>query len=163
MVFGSAAIGSIGHLGGEMLNRMAKVKMQHIAYKGGGQATIDVLSGQIPLAIIGMSAVTPHMRRRAACARSRRPGRSARRRFPTCRPSRSRVSGFAAEAWYGVLATAGTPRSVIVKTNAEVKRILGAADVQARLRTSGFEIVASTPEEFATLIRTDIPKWIEDR
>ena len=161
VVFGSAAIGSIGHLGGEMLNRMAKVKMQHIAYKGGGQATIDVLSGQIPLAIIGMSAVTPHIRAgRLRAIATTGPKRSpAFPEVPTV--AEQGFPGFAAEAWYGVLATAGTPRVVIVKTQAEIKRILALPDVQARFANVGFEIVGSTPEEFAALIRADIPKWIQ--
>src|ERR1043166_5954651 len=55
--FGTAAVGSIGHLSGELINRLAGVKMQHVPYKGGGQAVIDVLGGQIPMVIIGMSAV----------------------------------------------------------------------------------------------------------
>ena len=161
VVFGSAAIGSIGHLGGEMLNRMAKVKMQHIAYKGGGPATIDVLSGQIPLAIIGMSAVTPHIR----AGRLRAIATTGAKRSPAF-PEVATVAeqgfpGFAAEAWYGVLATAGTPRSVVAKTHAEIKRILALPDVQARFANVGFEIVGSTPEEFAALIRADIPKWIK--
>ena len=161
VVFGSAAIGSIGHLGGEMLNRMAKVKMQHIAYKGGGQATIDVLSGQIPLAIIGMSAVTPHIRAgRLRAIATTGPKRSpAFPEVPTV--AEQGFPGFAAEAWYGVLATAGTPRVVIVKTHAEIKRILALPDVQSRFANVGFEIVGSTPEEFAALIRADIPKWIQ--
>ena len=161
VVFGSAAIGSIGHLGGEMLSRMAKVKMQHIAYKGGGQATIDVLSGQIPLAIIGMSAVTPHIRagRLRAIATTGAKRSPAFPDVPTI--AEQGFPGFAAEAWYGILATAGTPRSVIVKTNAEVKRILSLPDVQTRLGNVGFEMVGSTPEEFAALIRSDIPKWIK--
>jgi tripartite-type tricarboxylate transporter receptor subunit TctC len=66
-----------------------------------------------------------------------------------------------AEAWYGVLAPAATPREVVMTLNAEVRRILALADVQARLANVGFEIVASTPDEFATLIRSEIPKWIK--
>lgn len=60
--FGTAAVGSMGHLSGELINRMAGITMQHVPYKGGGQAVIDVVAGQIPLVIIGMTAVTPHVR-----------------------------------------------------------------------------------------------------
>src|SRR5918993_687309 len=60
--FGTPAVGSIGHLSGELINRMAGIRMQHVPYKGGGQAVTDVLAGQIPLVIIGMTAVTPHVR-----------------------------------------------------------------------------------------------------
>ncbi|MCC6535364.1 MAG: tripartite tricarboxylate transporter substrate binding protein [Burkholderiales bacterium] len=159
--FGSAAIGSMGHLAGEMLNRLANVKMQHIAYKGGGQATIDVLAGQIQLAIIGMSAVTPHirggrLRAIAVTGLKRSPafpevGTIAEQGFP----------GFSAEAWYGVLGPAAMARPIVGALNAEIRRILALPDVQARLANVGFEIVGSSPEDFAKLIRDEIPKWIK--
>jgi len=159
--FGSAAIGSMGHLGGEMLNRLANVKMQHIAYKGGGQAVIDVLSGQIQLAIIGMSAVTPHVRagRLRAIAVTGLKRSPAFPDVPTI--AEQGFPGFAAEAWYGVLGPAAIPRRIVATINAETKRILMLADVQARLANVGFEIVGSSPEEFSALIRDEIPKWIK--
>jgi tripartite-type tricarboxylate transporter receptor subunit TctC len=160
VTFGSAAIGSMGHLAGEMLNRLANVKMQHIAYKGGGQAMIDILSGQIQMAIIGMSSVTPHIRSgklRAIAVTG--PARSpAFADVPTI--AEQGFPGFSAEAWFGVLATAGTPRPVIQRLNAEIRRILALPDVQLRLANVGFEIIASSPEAFAKLIADDIPKWI---
>jgi tripartite-type tricarboxylate transporter receptor subunit TctC len=159
--FGSAAIGSMGHLGGEMLNRLANVKMQHIAYKGGGQATIDVLAGQIQLAIIGMSAVTSHIRSgRLRAIAVTGPKRSP--AFPDVPTvAEQGFPGFAAEAWYGVLGPAGIPRGTVTTLNTEIRRILALPDVQARLANVGFEIVASSPEEFAKLIRDEIPKWIK--
>lgn len=159
--YGSAAIGSMGHLAGEMLNRAANVKMQHIAYKGGGQATIDVLAGQIQLAIIGMSSVTAHVRGgRLRAIATTGPKRSP--AFPDVPTvAEQGFPGFSAEAWYGVLGPAGLSKPVITQINAETRRILGMPDVQARLANVGFEIVGSSPEEFAKLIREEIPKWIK--
>src|SRR6185295_3300766 len=157
--FGSAAVGSMGHLSGELINRMANVRMQHIPYKGGGQAVIDVLAGQIPLVIIGMTAATPHVR-----AGRLRPiaTTGAKRSFafpdvPTV--AEQGFPGFAADAWYGILATGGTPRPIIDKLHAEVARILKLPEAKERLANVGFEIVGSTPNEFAKLIREEIPKW----
>ena len=159
--FGSAAVGSIGHLSGELINRMAGIKMQHVPYKGGGQAVTDVLAGQIPLVIIGMTAVTPHVR-----AGRLRPilTTGAKRSFafpdvPTV--AEQGFPGFAADAWYGLLAPAGTPRALVNKLNAEVVRIVKLPDAKERLGNVGFEIVGSSPEEFSKLIREDIPKWIK--
>ena len=157
--FGSAAVGSMGHLSGELINRMAGIRMQHVPYKGGGQAVTDVLAGQIPLVIIGMTAVTPHVRsgRLRAILTT-----GARRSFafpevPTV--AEQGFPGFAADAWYGLLAPAGTPRALIEKLNAEVTRIVKLPEAKERLANVGFEIVGSSPDEFAKLIREDIPKW----
>jgi tripartite-type tricarboxylate transporter receptor subunit TctC len=67
--------------------------------------------------------------------------------------------GFAADAWYGLLTTAGTPRPIVDKLYAEVIRIMKLPESKERMANVGFEIVASTPAEFAQLIRDEIPKW----
>lgn len=157
--FGSAAVGSIGHLSGELINRMAGVRMQHVPYKGGGQAVTDVLAGQIQMVIIGMTAVTPHVR-----AGRLRPilMTGAKRSFafpdvPTV--AEQGFPGFAADAWYGLLAPAKTPRAIVDQLNAAVVRIVALPESKERLAAVGFEIVGSSPEAFAKLIREDIPKW----
>jgi tripartite-type tricarboxylate transporter receptor subunit TctC len=157
--FGTAAVGSMGHLSGEMLNRLANVQMQHVPYKGGGQAVIDVLGGQIPLVIIGMSAVTPHVRagKLRAIATTGLKRSFAFPDVPTI--AEQGFPGFSADAWYGVLTTAGTPRPIVDKLYRETIRIMKTPEGQERMANVGFEIVASTPEEFAALIRAEIPKW----
>jgi tripartite-type tricarboxylate transporter receptor subunit TctC len=156
---GSAAVGAMGHLSGELINRMAGVRMQHVPYKGGGQAIIDVIAGQIPLVIIGMTAATPHVRagRLRAIFTT-----GAKRSFafpdvPTV--AEQGFPGFSADAWYGLLAPARTPRPIVDKLHAEVVRIMKLPEAKERLGSVGFEIVASSPEEFANLIRDEIPKW----
>jgi tripartite-type tricarboxylate transporter receptor subunit TctC len=157
--FGSAAVGSMGHLSGELINRIAGVRMQHVPYKGGGQAVIDVVAGQIPLVIIGMTAATPHVRagRLRAIFTTGEKRSFAFPEVPTV--AEQGFPGFAADAWYGLLAPARTPRPIIDKLHGEVVRILKLPDAKERLANVGFEIVGSTPEEFAKLIRDEIPKW----
>ena len=159
IAWGTSANGSIGHKSGELLNRQAKVQKTHVPYKGGGQAVIDVLAGQIPMVIIGMTAVTPHVRsgRLRAIATT-----GAKRSFafpdvPTV--AEQGFPGFAADAWYGLLTTAGTPRPIVDKLYGEVVRIMKLPESKERMANVGFEIVASTPAEFAQLIREEIPKW----
>ena len=159
IAFGTSAIGSIGHLSGELINHLAGIKMQHVPYKGGGQAVIDVLAGQIPMVIIGMTAVTPHVRsgRLRPLATT-----GAKRSFafpdvPTV--AEQGFPGFSADAWYGILSTAGTPRPIIDKLHGEVVRIMKLPEAKERMANVGFEIVGSTPDEFAKLIRDEIPKW----
>ncbi|MGZ5091388.1 MAG: tripartite tricarboxylate transporter substrate binding protein [Burkholderiales bacterium] len=157
--FGSAAVGSMGHLSGELINRMAGVRMQHVPYKGGGQAIIDVVAGQIPLVIIGMTAATPHVRagRLRAIFTTGAKRSFAFPEVPTV--AEQGFPGFAADAWYGLLAPARTPRPIVDKLHAEVVRIVKLRDAKDRLANVGFEIVGSTPEEFSKLIRDEIPKW----
>ena len=141
--FGTAAVGSIGHLTGELLNHLAGVTMQHVPYKGGGQAVIDVLAGQIPMVIIGMTAVTPHVRsgRLRPIATT-----GAQRSFafpdvPTV--AEQGFPGFAADAWYGILSTGGTPRPIIDKLHGEVVRIMKLPEAKDRMANVGFEIVGN--------------------
>jgi tripartite-type tricarboxylate transporter receptor subunit TctC len=157
--FGTAAVGAIGHLSGELINRMAGIRMQHVPYKGGGQAVTDVLAGQIPLAILGMTAVAPHVRagRLRALFTTGEKRSFAFPDVPTV--AEQGFPGFAADAWYGLLAPARTPRPLVDKLHAEVVRITKLPDAQERLANVGFEIVGSNPEEFANVIRDDIPKW----
>jgi tripartite-type tricarboxylate transporter receptor subunit TctC len=157
--YGTAAVGAVGHLTGELLNRLANVQMQHVPYKGGGQAVIDVLAGQIPMVIIGMSAVTPHIK-----AGRLRPiaTTGAKRSFafpdvPTI--AEQGFPGFEADAWYGVLGPAGLARPIVDKLHAEIVRIVKLPDARERFTVVGFEIFGSTPDEFARLIREEIPKW----
>ena len=159
IAFGTAAIGSIGHLTGELLNRLAKVQMTHVPYKGGGQAVIDVVAGQIPMVIIGMTAASPHVRsgRLRAIATTGATRSFAFPEVPTI--AEQGFPGFSADAWYGLLTTAGTPRPIVDKLNAEVVRIMKTPEAKERMANVGFEIVGSTPVEFAKLIREEIPRW----
>lgn len=159
IAWGTSAVGSIGHMTGELLNRLAGVQMTHVPYKGGGQAVVDVVGGQIPMVIIGMTAATPHVRagRLRAIATTGAKRSFAFPEVPTV--AEQGFPGFAADAWYGLLTTAGTPRPIVDKLYREVVRIMNLPESKDRMANVGFEIVASTPAEFARLIREEIPKW----
>jgi len=157
--FASASVGSIGHLTGELLNNAAGIRMQHIAYKGSGQAVIDLLGGQIQSMFSGMSSVMSHMksgklRALAVTGAQRSPAAPD---VPTI--AESDFPGFEATAWYGVLAPAGTPRTVIDRLHDEIVRALKAPDVRERLEGVGFELVGGTPDAFGAYIKSEIKKW----
>ena len=157
--FASASVGSIGHLTGELLNNAAGIRMQHIAYKGSGQAVIDLLGGQIQSMFSGMSSVMSHiksgkLRALAVTGAQRSPAAPD---VPTI--AESGFPGFEATAWYGVLAPAGTPRSVIDRLHDEIVRALKAPDVRERLEGVGFELVGGTPDAFGAYIKSEIKKW----
>jgi len=157
--FASASVGSIGHLTGELLNNAAGIRMQHIAYKGSGQAVIDLLGGQIQSMFSGMSSVMPHiksgrLRPLAVTGAQRSPAAPD---VPTI--AESGFPGFEATAWYGVLAPAGTPRPVIDRLHDDIVRALKMSDVRERLEGVGFELIGSAPEAFGAYIKSEIRKW----
>ncbi|MGH8649492.1 MAG: tripartite tricarboxylate transporter substrate binding protein [Burkholderiales bacterium] len=157
--FASTGVASVGHLTGELLNNLAGVKMTHVPYKGGGQAIIDLVGGHVQVMFSGFSAAMPHIksgriRALAVTGARRSPALS---EVPTI--AEQGFPGVEATAWYGVLAPAGTPKSIVVRLHGEVVRILKLPDVAQRLDPLGFEIVGSTPEQFAAYIRSEITKW----
>jgi tripartite-type tricarboxylate transporter receptor subunit TctC len=157
--FASAAVASLGHLAGELLNVSAGIKMQHVPYKGSGQAVIDLLAGQVQVMFSGMSSVMPHLkagklRPLAVTGAQRSPAVP---EVPTI--AESGFPGFEATAWYGVLAPAGTPQPVVIRLHDEIVRVLKMPDVKERLENVGFELVGGTPEAFGAYIKTEIQKW----
>lgn len=157
--FASSGVGSIGHLTGELLNRSAGIDMVHVPYKGSGQAVIDLLGGQVQMMFSGMSSVMQHikagrLRPLAVTGAQRSPAVPD---VPTI--AESGFPGFQATAWYGVLATAGTPKPIVNRLHDEIVRALALPDVKERLNNVGFELVGGTPDEFAAFIKSEIAKW----
>jgi len=157
--FGSASVASVGHLTGIMLNQMAGIDMQHVPYKGSGQAVVDVVGGQIQLMFSGMSSVMPHVKagRLKALAVTGAKRSPAVPDVPTI--AESGFPGFSATAWYGVLAPAKTPKPIVTRLHDETVKALAQPDVKQRLESVGFEIVGGTPEQFGAYIKTEIKKW----
>ena len=159
VTFASTGIASVGHLTGELLNTLAGVKMTHIPYKGGGQAIIGLLGGHVNVMFSGFSAAMPHIKsdkiRALAVTGARRSPALA--DVPTI--AEQGFPGVEATAWYGVLAPAQAPAPVVKRLHGELVRIMKLPEVTQRLDGLGFEVVASTPEEFAAYIRAEIKKW----
>lgn len=157
--FASTGVASVGHLTGELLNSLAGVKMTHIPYKGGGQAIIDLLGGHVQVMFSGFTAAMPHIKSGkihavAVTGAKRSPALS---ETPTI--AEQGFPGVEATAWYGVLTPANTARPVVTRLHDEVVRIIKLPDVAQKLEGLGFEIVASTPEQFGAYIRSEIKKW----
>jgi tripartite-type tricarboxylate transporter receptor subunit TctC len=157
--FASASVASVGHLAGELLNGLAGIDMVHIPYKGSGQAVVDLLGGQVQAMFSGMSSSLPHvktgkLRALAVTGAKRSPAVPD---VPTI--AESGFPGFEATAWYGMLAAARTPKPIVARLHAETVKALALPDVRQRLEGVGFEIVGSTPDEFAAYIRSEIAKW----
>jgi tripartite-type tricarboxylate transporter receptor subunit TctC len=157
--FASAGVGSIGHLTGEYLNNLAGIDMVHVPYKGSGQAISDLVGGHVKVMISGMASTLPHVKSGklnglVTTGLKRTPATPD---IPTI--AESGFPGFEASSWFGVLAPAGTPKPVIARLNADVRKALTDPGVVKRLEGVGFEIITSTPEQFGAYIRSEIRKW----
>ena len=156
--YGSSGTGSTQHLAGEWLKRYAGFNWAHVPYKGAAPATNDIVGGQIPVAILGLGAIMPHIKsgRLRAIAVTSTQRAAALPDVPTLYEAGIK---FDATQWYGILTTAGAPAEVIAQVNAALKRASGEAAVKERLMALGGEPAASTPEEYTALIRSETEKF----
>ncbi len=156
--FASGGTGSAQHLPMELLQSMAGVKMVHVAYKGLGPALQDVMGGHVPVMFAGMSNVVPFAKenkvRLIAISTARRS--PALPEVPTV--AESGLPGFAYAAWNGFLVPTGTSPAIVKRLNSEIVRALASPEVRAKLAPLGFELIGAGPDEFASLIRTDLDR-----
>jgi tripartite-type tricarboxylate transporter receptor subunit TctC len=157
--FGSSGNTSVLHLAGEMFNVMAGVKTVHIPYKGTGPALIDLIAGQIEMLFGTPVATFPHVRsgklRSLAMTSAKRS--QAVPELPTV--AEAALPGFSAEAWYALLAPAGTPPAVIARLNAEAVKAVQHPDVKTRLGGEGAELIGAAPEQTMQFIQEEIVRW----
>jgi tripartite-type tricarboxylate transporter receptor subunit TctC len=156
--FASAGVASVGHLTGELLNDMAGIDMQHVPYKGSGQAISDLVGGHIKVMISGMASTLPHVRsgKLVGIVTTGLKRTPATPDIPTIAET---YTGFESSSWFGVLAPAGTPRPIINRLNADIRKSLQDPEVAKRLAGVGFEITHGTPEHFSAYIQSEIKKW----
>jgi tripartite-type tricarboxylate transporter receptor subunit TctC len=157
--FGSGGSGTSNHLGGELFNSVAGVKLVHVPYKGVNLAMNDAMAGNVQLVIIGIPAAAPQIKAgklRALAVVA--PQRSAALPdVPTA--TEAGLPDFDVTTWYGLLAPAATPRPIIARLNAEILLTMREPELNERLAAMAVDPVTSTPEEFAIYIRQETEKW----
>ena len=155
----SAGTGTTNHFGIELFNHMAGVRLLHVPYKGSGPALAEMLGGQVPLMFDQLSASIGYIRdgrlKALAVASARRA--SVLPSVPTL--DESGLRGYEASTFIGVLAPAGTPKAVVAKLNAALRKVMETPVVLEKLRGLGTEPGSSSPEEFQKLIRDELEKW----
>ena len=157
--FGTAGVGSTVHLATEIFNVLVGIKMEHVPYKGSGPLISDLIGGQLQVAFQIPIAVTNHVRsgKLKAIAVSGEARLAALREVPTF--IEAGVPGFDAKAWYGVIAPAGTPKAVINRLSAEIAGIVAMPDTREYLAKQGMEVLISTPDQAAALMRAELIKF----
>jgi len=157
--FASPGNGTVAHLTSEMFQKAAGIKTQHVPYKGANQALTDIISGNVELYMSSVPTLIQHIKNGKVHALA---VTSAKRtddlpNVPTI--NESGYKGFDAVTWFGLLAPAGTPKDVIAKINAEFNKAMQQPELRKRLDEEGADAAGGTPEQFAALIKDDIPRW----
>lgn len=159
ILYGSGGSGSSAHLTAELFNQMAGVKIREVPFKGAGPALIGTLTGEISMVFGNALTVKPHIesgRLRALGIASAQRSKSA-PDLPTI--AEAGVPGFRSDAVLGMLAPARTPREIIGWLNAESHKVMRQQSSVDAMRTMAVDIALSTPEEFGSLIESEMQRW----
>ncbi len=157
--FSSFGNNTSNHLGGELFNVQAGIKMTHVPYRGSSPSLTDLMGGQVQVTFDTVTAVLPlvqagKIRALAVATPERSPLVPD---LPTI--AQSGVPGFSAGTWFGLLAPAGTPPVIVQKLSQTVGEILRSDDVAKQFTSRGIEPIASTPEALRTFVNQEIQKW----
>ncbi|MBX9842392.1 MAG: tripartite tricarboxylate transporter substrate binding protein [Xanthobacteraceae bacterium] len=158
LAYGSAGVGSASHLAGELLKAKVGFDMVHVPNKGMNPAIIDLMGGQVQVlfaSVPGMMSEKSERIRPVAMAEMKRSALLP--EMPTM--DETGLPGFAVGNWAGLLGPPGLDPKIVARLNSEIIAILGTADVKERVKTLGFDVIASTPEQFARQLQEDVERW----
>lgn len=153
--YATSGAGTQQHMIGALLARQTGASLTHIPYKGGGQAVIDFIGGQVPVAVLGTTPLMPHYKagKIKVLAQSTPQRSPALPDVPTF--AEAGVQGIVVEQWLGIVAPAGTPAPVLERLNAEIGKILAMESVRQRYLDGALEPVGGSIAAFAQRIRDD--------
>jgi tripartite-type tricarboxylate transporter receptor subunit TctC len=155
--FGSQGVGSAGFLSGQLMQHMAGIKLSHVPYKGGNDATVAVLGGEIQLTFASATAAVAlrnRLKPLAVTSPARDPSLPD---VPTM--DEAGLKGYDATFWLGMAAPAGTPAAILDRLNAQLRAAVGDAEVSKQLQRQGLNAAPSSPQELTARIRADYAKW----
>jgi tripartite-type tricarboxylate transporter receptor subunit TctC len=157
----SSGTGSSDHLTGELLKQISGTSMVHVPYKGGAACQTDIMGGQVDISFQNLGAVTSYikgnrMNALAVTARSRHPSLPD---VPTM--AEAGFPDIVVTSWQAVVAPAKTPRDIVAKLNETIVKALRSPDVRERMNQIGFDVVASTPEEFGAFMQDEVSRWTQ--
>jgi tripartite-type tricarboxylate transporter receptor subunit TctC len=159
LAYGSAGVGTTHHLAGELLAKMAGVKLLHVPYRGDAASTTALFGGEVPFTIAPGTAVEAHFRagKLRALAVTGPQRWSGLPDVPTL--AEQGVPGYDVRSWAGWMVPKGVPQAIVNRLNAATRLALTSPDVQARLRQMGGDAQASSPAEMTQLVESEVRKW----
>ena len=156
--YASAGNGTLNHLGFVMFEKAAGIQLTHVPYKSAAAAATDVVSGQVPLSIQSLPSSLQFIK----AGRLKAIGTLNAKRvaaLPDTPTIGETFAGFGSTPWYGILAPAGTPKSVIDRLQAAIYEALDSKEVQDQFALQGCEVFKRNSAEFAKLIDVELPQW----
>jgi len=159
LTYATGGSGSVGHLAAVMMNSMAGTQMVHVPYKGAGPALTDLMGGQVNMLINTVPASLQHIKAGTvkALAVTSLKQSSLLPDVPTM--AQAGLPGYEAVSWFGIAAPAGTPRDIVLKLNAEIKKAVQDPDTQKQMHAQGGEPMVMGVDELAAYIREEIKMW----
>ena len=158
--FASPGIGTPNHLGAELLKVMTGFQFVHVPYKGGGPAIVDVMAGRAQALFGGIPYTGSHAK--AGRVRAIGIGHPARMgSWPDVPAVAEMLPGFSNTTWYGLLAPAGTPKTVVNRINAEMRKAVANPEFIKHLAAIGLEPASSSPAEFQAMIKSEFARWTQ--
>lgn len=159
LTLGYSGNGTVAHLAGEMAENAAGIQLRHVPYKGAAQALTDVMSGQVALYMSSIPTLLGHVRNGKVRPIVVTSAKRSNQLPDTPTLAEAGYKEFDAISWFGILAPAGTPTAIVQKINQAVNQALKQPDVAEKLRSEGGEVLGGSPEQFAQLLRTELPRW----
>lgn len=159
--YGSGGVGTTTHLAPERIMSMTKTRMVHIPFKGSGLALIALVSGEIDVLIMAVPAAFTQVK--AGKARALAVLSTERASALPDVPSAKElgIEDYIVRLWYGILAPAGTPANLIGRLNSEIVKAMKSPDLRKRMTEINVEPLTSTPEEFASFIQSETPRYAQ--
>jgi tripartite-type tricarboxylate transporter receptor subunit TctC len=158
ITYGTAGVGSIGHLVTEMMCAAAGIQMRHVPYKGAALAAIDLAGGQIAVMKSSYGTLSPFLKTgkvRLLAVTSRQPHPS----FPGVPPLNATLPGFSSETWVAVFAPAGAPPRLLERLNREITEIAASPELKTLFEPDGMLPLAMTPPEFSVRMQRELAQW----
>jgi tripartite-type tricarboxylate transporter receptor subunit TctC len=161
LTFASSSSGGTSHMAGEVFNMLAGVKIRHIPYKGGGPATIDLIGGHVQMFHSVALNIVGHVQsgKLKALAVTGETRLTALPQTPTF--AEVGLRGMDVKTWHGVLAPAGTSRTIVDKLSAEIGAFLAMPSVQEKLEALGLTTMISTPDQFGAMIKSEMGLYLK--
>ncbi|MFC5496346.1 Bug family tripartite tricarboxylate transporter substrate binding protein [Caenimonas terrae] len=159
LAIGHGGNGTAMHLSAALLGQMADIKLVEVPYKGSGPAALDVLAGQLPLAVVDLPAALQQIKAGKLIAFAV----TSAQRLPTLpdvpTAAEAGLPGYDSTGWFGVVAPAGTPAPIVARLNAEITAALNDPQIQASMRNLGVEPAPGSADSFDGYIRSETRKW----
>jgi tripartite-type tricarboxylate transporter receptor subunit TctC len=156
--YGSSGVGTSTHLAAELFQIKTGTKMTHVPFRSSAEVMTALIGGHIDLAFDNITLAWPQAQSgkvRALAVTSTAPSATA----PNVPPVAASIAGFDATSWHGVFAPAGTPRPIIDRLNADLRKTMASPDVMEKLANIGGDLTVNSPDEFTAMIRSEVGRW----